>query len=420
MSRPAAGCRAAVRRHRLPECEHPEQGHLESAARIGRKLEVAPAEDRKLERKLQVLRGHPLAQRRERLGRVDLVVREPGHGLAQCGLLQQGRDFVEQLAVVRRELVDRRDGFKQAARVAVRKALDEPHDLLPVHRAEHRARVGLGHAAAAEGEHLVEQRERVAQAPVGRAREQRDRRRLERDALGAEDMLQPRRDQRRRQALQVELQAARQHRHRQFLRIGGREQELDVRRRFFERLQQRIEGMSRQHVHFVDQVHLEPAPRRQVLHVLEEFARVVDLGARRGVDLDQVHETALVDFPAGAAFAARRRTHAPFAVERPGEDPRDRRLADAARAREQEGVVDAARIECVDERLAHVLLADQLGEIARTPLAGEYEVAHRILLRRPAIIAHPRAGWRRPAPAPLRHPMPPLPLLPSGPGGVHG
>ena len=28
-------------------------------------------------------------------------------------------------------------------------------------------------------------------------------------------------------------------------------------------------------------------------------------------------------------------------------------------------------------------------------------------------------GWR-PAPAPLRHPMSPLPLLPSGPDGVHG
>ena len=84
-------------------------------------------------------------------------------------------------------------------------------------------------------------------------------------------------------------------------------------------------------------------------------------------------------------------THAPFAVERPGEDPCDRRLADAARAREKEGMVDAARIQGVHERLANVLLADQLGEIPGAPLAGEYEVAHRILFRRPAIIAHPRA-----------------------------
>ena len=110
---------------------------------------------------------------------------------------------------------------------------------------------------------------------------------------------------RRRQALQVELQAARQHRHRQLLRIGGREQELHVRRRLLERLQQRVEGVRREHVHLVDEVHLVATAGRGVLHVIEQLARVVDLGARGRIDLDQVDEAAGVDLAAAGADAAR-------------------------------------------------------------------------------------------------------------------
>ena len=184
-------------------------------------------------------------------------------------------------------------------------------------------------------------------------------------------------DQRQRQAPQVELQAARQHRDRQLLRIGGREQELHVRRRLLERLQQRVEGVRRQHVHFVDQVDLVASARRRVLHVVEQLARVVDLGARGRVDFEQVDETAGVDVDTGRALAARRRRHAGLAVQRLGEDAGDGRLADAARAGEQERVVDAARIERVGERAADVVLTDELVERARAPFAGEDEVTHR-------------------------------------------
>jgi 2'-5' RNA ligase len=48
-------------------------------------------------------------------------------------------------------------------------------------------------------------------------------------------------DRRRRQAFEIELQAARQYGHQQLLWIGGGEDELDVRWRLFQRLQQRVE-----------------------------------------------------------------------------------------------------------------------------------------------------------------------------------
>ena len=202
-----------------------------------------------------------------------------------------------------------------------------------IERAEQRARFRLERAPAAEGEHLVEQRQRIAHAAFGRSRDRLERAGLVLDLLGHRDLHEPLEDLRRRQPAQMKLQAARQHRDRQLLRVGRREQELDVRRRLLERLEQRVERMRRQHVHFVDQVDLVAAARRRILHVVEQLAGVVHLGARGGVDFEQIDEASCVDVATRAAFAARPRRDTLLAVQRLGEDPRDRRLADAARAR---------------------------------------------------------------------------------------
>ncbi len=149
-----------------------------------------------------------------------------------------------------------------------------------------------------------------------------------------------------------------------------------MRRRLLERFQQRVERVLGEHVHFVDQVDLVAAARRRVLHVVQQVARVVDLGLRRRVDLDQVDEAAFVDLDAGAALAAGLRGDALLAVERLGEDARDRRLADAARAREQVRVMQPARLQRVDQRLQHVLLPDRVGEGLGPPFARQDEVTH--------------------------------------------
>ena len=51
---------------------------------------------------------------------------------------------------------------------------------------------------------------------------------------------------------QVELQAARQHGDRHFLRVSGGEHKFQIFRRLFERLQHRVERGVGQHVHFVN------------------------------------------------------------------------------------------------------------------------------------------------------------------------
>ena len=108
-----------------------------------------------------------------------------------------------------------------------------------------------------------------------------------------------------RHAAQREALAARQHRDRHFLDLGGGEDEFDVGRRLFERLQQRVEGVLRQHVHFVDDVDLEARRHRAVAHALGQLADVVDAGARGGVHLDHVDMAVLGDRAARLAHAAR-------------------------------------------------------------------------------------------------------------------
>ena len=143
------------------------------------------------------------------------------------------------------------------------------------------------------------------------------------------------------QRLQVELQAARQDGDRQLLRIGGRQQELHVRGRLFQRFQQGVKAVARQHVHFIDQVDLEAAARRGVLHVIEQIAGIFHFGARGGVDLDQIDKTPLLDLAAVITYAARRGGDPGFAVETFCQQTGNRGLTDAAGAGEKIGVMDA-------------------------------------------------------------------------------
>ncbi len=149
-----------------------------------------------------------------------------------------------------------------------------------------------------------------------------------------------------------------------------------MRRRLFQRLQQRVEGLLRQHVHFVDDVDLVARRDRSVAHALDQLAHVVDAGARRRVHLDHVDVAILGDRRAVGADAAGIDSGTTVAVganavQRAGNDARGRGLADAAHAGEHEGVGDAARGDGVAQGAHHRLLADQGGEIDGTVFAGE-------------------------------------------------
>src|SRR5690606_83118 len=105
----------------------------------------------------------------------------------------------------------------------------------------------------------------------------------------------------------------------------------------------------------------------------------------------------------GIALAAGFGSGAALAVQGLSEDAGDGGLADAAGAREQEGVVDAARLEGVGEGADDVFLADEFGEAARAPLAGEDQVGHGVI--RPC--GPPAPAWLTPGPRPdVKLPVP--------------
>ena len=292
--------------------------------------------------------------------------------------MQRLGQCIEHTAPVRGKLGQGRDLGQQRRAVGTSQRLQQRADAGAVDGAEHARDRSIGQLPAGVGDRLVEQRQRIAQAAVGGTCHLAHRTGLHRDLLGGEDLLDLPADLPFVQALEVELQAAAEHRDRQLLWVGGGQQELHVPRRFLQGLEQRVERRLRQHVHLVDQVHLHPPARRRVLGVLDHLAHVVHAGIGGGVDLQQVHEAAGVDVAAGGALAARLGRSALLAVERLGEDPRDRGLAHPTGAGEQERVVDPAAVEGIGQRAHHVLLADQFGETPGAPLAGQDEVGHRV------------------------------------------
>ncbi|MNS09391.1 hypothetical protein D3C72_408780 [compost metagenome] len=130
-------------------------------------------------------------------------------------------------------------------------------------------------------------------------------------------------------------------------------------------------------MHFVDQVDLEAPTARGVLHVVEQFAGIFDLGAARGVDLDQVDKAAFVDFATHRAFATGGRSDTCLAVKAFGNDPRDGGLADPTGTGEEVGVVQPLAVQGIDQSLEHMGLADHFAERARTPFTCKNLITHR-------------------------------------------
>jgi hypothetical protein len=203
---------------------------------------------------------------------------------------------------------------------------------------------------------LVEQRERVAHRASGLARHEGDGGVVEADAFSAEDVLDARADLLRGQELEIIPLAAGQNRDRNLVHLGRREDELHVRRRLFEGLEQGVERARREHVHLVDDHDLEAVARGQVGSVSCSSrmsstlcaSRRRSRGRRRRRARDLLARRALRRVDGGAVGRE--------AVERLGHDARDRGLAHAARPGEQERVRDASLRNRVAQRLRDVLL----------------------------------------------------------------
>ena len=75
-------------------------------------------------------------------------------------------------------------------------------------------------------------------------------------------------------------------------------------RRFFQRLEQRVEGAAAEAMHFVDDVDFVLPLAGREGDLVAQVAHVVDAGMGRRVDLDQVEVAPFVDGDAGGALVA--------------------------------------------------------------------------------------------------------------------
>ena len=151
------------------------------------------------------------------------------------------------------------------------------------------------------------------------------------------------------------------------LGLGRREDELDVLRRLFDDLQQRVETLRGDHVRLVEDEDLVAVAGGREDRALAQVARVVDAvvaAASISTTSSEPPPSRLSSTQRGA-HPARRVRRALGAVEAAGEDARGRRLAASARPAEQVGVVDAVGAQRGAQRIGHLGLADELGERLR-------------------------------------------------------
>ena len=225
-------------------------------------------------------------------------------------------------------------------------------------------------------EELVEHRFGVAHAAGGQLRDEVDGGRVGVAAVGGEDPGELALDLGNGQPPDVEPLEARQDRRRKARRLGRREHEDDEIRRLLERLEQRVPGVLRDLVRFVEDVDLAAQLAGRVRQTLAQVADGIDAAVARRVDLDEVERRPLADGDAGRAAVARVAVLQVRAIDGLGEDPSERGLAGAARSDEQDRVADPARPDGVSERLDDGFLPDDLAECLGTPAPVEGLVRH--------------------------------------------
>ena len=102
--------------------------------------------------------------------------------------------------------------------------------------------------------------------------------------------------------------------------LGGREDEHHMRGRFFQRFQQRVPRVAREHMHLVDDVDAVLGACRRKGDLVDDGADIVDTAVGGGIHLDHVEDLTAVDTDAVRAYAAGIAVVQVKTVDRLGED----------------------------------------------------------------------------------------------------
>ena len=185
--------------------------------------------------------------------------------------------------------------LQSGGHVAFHQSLEQVDRAHAIGQAQHLPDVFGAHQPGRMRDGLIEERQGIAHRAFRCARDQCQRRRLDLDFFFLRDVFEMLDQEGGIDAPQIEALAARQYRHRHLANFRGGENELGVRRRLFERLEQRVECSAGQHVHFVEDVDLVARAHRRVADGVVDLAHVVDAVVRGGIHLQHVRVSALDD-----------------------------------------------------------------------------------------------------------------------------
>ena len=295
----------------------------------------------------------------------------------------QQRAEILQRGAVRQAARGHLVGYRQQCRAVLRgQRVQHADQIRLVERPQHALHRIQRDLAGSIGNGLIRERQGVAHRTVRALRQQTQRRRFEFDAFLPQNVIQMAHDMAGRHLLQVELQTARQHSHRNFLRIGRGQDEFDVLGGFFQRFQHGIERMIGEHVHFVDHVDLEARVGRRVHRLLQQLRHFVHAAIGGGIHFDVIDETPGVDRHASFAHAAWpggdiAGAVGADAIEGFGQNARKCGFTDTARPCKQIGVMQPFLLQRMGQRAHDVFLPDERIEIPGAVLAGEDLIRHR-------------------------------------------
>ncbi len=278
------------------------------------------------------------------------------------------------------------------------------------------------------GNRLIEQRETVTRRAFGCTRNHRQRLRLGLETFLGCDGREQSHKVGGADAAQIEALAARQNSDRNLADFGGGEDELHVLRRLFERLQQAVERLRREHVHFVDDIDFVARRDRAITHLLDDLANIVDTRMRGGVHLDHVDMATFHDRLAMLAGDAQIDgglvDFGRLVVQSPRQNTGSGGLADTAHTGQHIGLGDTAGFERIGQRANHRLLPDhQIGEILGAVFARQNPVTCTLLFCLGHIgsgVAHRLASFRSGARFRLNWPGEAERVLKRKVGGWHG
>ncbi len=311
------------------------------------------------------------------------VLRHAGHRLHDRHALQHGAHVFERGGCRNTVQTQSIHQLHNARAIAVGQGSQQAQHMAAVHTAQHLAHTRLQQLAAAKGNGLVGQAERIAHRAPRSAGQQAQSRGLGAQVFGLQDAGEVLKNRLRCHGAQVELQATREHRDRHFLRIGRGQHELQVLGRLFERLEHRVERGVGEHVDFVDHEDLEAPLDGLVNRLLQQALHFVHAPVGGGIQFGVVHKTAGIDVATSLAHAAGFGRDAALpvqalAVERLGQNARHRGLAHPSGSSEQVSVVQALLGQRIGQSLNHMLLPHHFGERTWAVLAGKDKVRHRV------------------------------------------